>query len=176
MTTRLVEVIESCVTLDEVKLDLRVDGSEDDSGIERMIESASLSAGSVMNRAAALCQWELLLPAFPNSAIRLLHPPVRRIISVKYRDQNGDLQTLSEYSIDATVEPNLLTGEWPHEATDVRVIYQSGWGESAPAPVKQWIRLQVGHFYRNREAATEKSMGPLAFLDALLHPYKLWEI
>ena len=44
-----------------------------------------------------------------------------------------------------------------------------------PASIRQWILLQVGHYYEHREAAAEGTMVSLPNLHALLDPYRTWE-
>ena len=64
MTTRLIEVIEPCVTLAQAKRHLRLDDTSEDELVEGYIEAACLKAGAKMNRAAAVCS-----PAFCTASV-----------------------------------------------------------------------------------------------------------
>lgn len=180
MPTRLSEMIERPVSLADAKLHLRVDSTHDDALIEGILDACALDAGARMNRSAALCQWVLSLSEFPAGGIQLMHPPVSRVLSVRYSDELGQQQTLpaAEYRLDTGVEPNVLRAvtAWPKAGRDVVVTYQAGWGEDAPATVRQWILLQAAHYYRNREAASEKGLTPVPYGDSLLDPYRLIEV
>lgn len=46
--------------------------------------------------------------------------------------------------------------------------------EDVPAGVRQWILMQVAHFYEQRQAATAGELKPLPFIGALLAPYRTW--
>lgn len=43
-----------------------------------------------------------------------------------------------------------------------------------PAAIRQWILMQVAHFYEQRQAATQGELKKLPFVDALLDPYRTW--
>lgn len=52
-----------------------------------------------------------------------------------------------------------------------------GFGEDptdVPASIRQWILMQVAHFYEQRQAATQGELKKLPFVDALLDPYRTW--
>ena len=52
-----------------------------------------------------------------------------------------------------------------------------GFGEDptdVPASIRQWILMQVAHFYEQRQAATTGELKKLPFVDALLDPYRTW--
>lgn len=46
--------------------------------------------------------------------------------------------------------------------------------EDIPASIRQWILVQVAHFYEQRQAATAGELKPLPFVNALLDPYRVW--
>ncbi len=46
--------------------------------------------------------------------------------------------------------------------------------EDVPVVIKQWILLHVGHWFANREAATEVASEPLPFAGRLLDPFRTW--
>ncbi len=52
-----------------------------------------------------------------------------------------------------------------------------GYGEAkdVPASIKQWIKLQVGYLYEERQAAAEGTVVTRPNLYALLDPFRTWQ-
>ena len=67
------------VTLDEAKLQCRVDDSAQDALITRLIRGAVARAEHLTGRALVDQEWELVLDAFPAAEIELAKPPVMKI-------------------------------------------------------------------------------------------------
>lgn len=114
------------VSLEEARLHLRVDQTDEDTLIEALVGAATAEAEHIMMRAVMPQKWQLSLSAFPGSvnfeqlgpysapsgvvmrgvegfpgAIPLTRPTVSAVDSVTYTDQEGDLVTLdsSAYSL-----------------------------------------------------------------------------
>lgn len=194
MTLKLIIApTEEPVSLTTAKLHLRVDHSADDALITTMIVAARQQAEHELQRALVTQTWERVLDSFLDSAgaeadIALGMPPVQSITSVKYIDPDGVEQTLGStlYSLDADTEPGfVLRAEdtsWPatlDTANAVRVRFACGYGAAAavPAAIVQWMLLQIGAMYRNREAFAQGvsvSELPGRFTCALLDPYRFY--
>ena len=43
-----------------------------------------------------------------------------------------------------------------------------------PAGIREWILIQVSHFYEHREAAQAENLLENPFVDRLLDPYRTW--
>lgn len=184
MTTRLISQTNFPVTVAEAKTRLRIDGTADDADVDLMIQAATEMAKASTRRSIATDTWRLTLDAFPE-AIQLLYPPIVAVSSITYVDQNGDTQTLSSaaWSLDAASEPGWVLPAagtvWPatmETANAVTVNYTAGFGLACPSPIKQFILLHVGHMYRSREAASDKALQSLPFVDALLDAFRLQEV
>lgn len=171
------------LTLAEAKAHCRVDGSDDDTLITALIVTARRMAEQATGRALVTQSWRYLLDAFPVAAIDLPQPPLVSVESVKYIASDGTLTTIA--STDYTVHTSALLGlvapaygmSWPsprdvREA--VRIEFTAGYGAAAAVPndIKQWMLLQICHWYDNRQAAGEKR-DPLPYVDALLDPYRV---
>lgn len=183
MTTRLISTATEPVSVAEAKTRLRIDDSDDDTDLTMMIAAARAMCEQQIDRSVASSTWELKIDAFPDGEIRLLWPPIASVTSVTYIDLDGVTQTLSSslYALDSHSEPGWLLPaidtEWPDTldtANAVTVRYTAGYGVSCPESLKQWILLQVGHWYRNREAATERQMMVTPFADGLLDRYRVY--
>lgn len=97
-------------------------------------------------------------------AICLMRSPLIAVSQVAYYDPDGTLQTLganTDYVVDTTLEPGRITPaagtNWP--ATQdrpgaVRITYTAGYASRAAIPevIKQAMRMQISHWYENREA------------------------
>lgn len=134
--------------------------------IERLTESAvaMLDGPESKTRRALLTQvWTATFDQFA-AEVPLRLSPVQSIVSVKYRDPAGLLQTLgsSKYKLhgatswDPVVAPAF--GEaWPSIALTpcaVIVEFSAGYGDTAanvPAPLLQAIRMLVAEWYETRE-------------------------
>ncbi|MFC6644143.1 head-tail connector protein [Granulicella cerasi] len=114
---------------------------------------------------------------------------VSSINSITYLD--GDNQTVmldaSTYVSDLASEPARIVpangGSWPYPSCyvpgSVKITFTaSTYGDGStvancPAPIQQAMLLLIGHWYANREAASEKPLTNLPFaVDALLAPYR----
>lgn len=168
------------VTLAEAKAHLRVDVADEDAMITRMISAARDHAEQELDRAIGAQTLELLLDEFPDGAIRLPRGPASSIVSIKYVDTSGVLQTISslDYTLDdAQIDSWVLPAfdySWPDvrdEANSVRVRYVTGW-TACPAPVTQWILLVLATLYAVRESDSDKPAVPQQFAARLLDRYK----
>lgn len=176
------------VSLAEAKLHLRVDGADEDSLITALITAAAETAEQITGRAIMPQTWELTLDAFPD-ALELTRVPALSVTSVKYYDTTGAQITLagSAYSLDnvddfgpAYVAP-AYGAEWPgtrEQINAVAVRYVAGYADAAsvPAPIKQWMLLQIGAMYANREREAMSNGGAvtLKFADGLLDRYRVY--
>ena len=186
MTTRLETILEQPIDLASAKLHLRVDHADEDELITALIAAAVDMASQHTGRSIAKSTWLLCLDAFPFAAMRLLWPPVLSVESVKYLDADGAEQTLptASYIVDAHKEPARLVAAsgqvWPASLPTpnaVTVRYAAGYGAECPEPVRQWILLQVGHWYKNRESINVGNIvTPMPYVDGLLDRYRIWSV
>jgi uncharacterized phiE125 gp8 family phage protein len=187
MSTKLITAPASePVSLAEAKLHLRVTSTDDDTLITALIAAARETAEHEMGRSIISQTWEKALDMFPD-AIEL--PPVASITSLKYLDSDGVEQTLStgSYTMDnaSDTAPSWLTPAagygWPETYADVNAVkvrYVAGWANAAAVPqgIKQWMLLNIGHWYENREASTAGGLVALPFIASLLDRYRVWTL
>jgi uncharacterized phiE125 gp8 family phage protein len=114
--------------------------------------------------------------------------PVQNIVSVKYVDADGVLQTLSntEYTLTGD-DPNILLPtygkSWPAfrlQPGAIKIQYRAGYGDAAvniPEAIRAWMLLNVANLYENRETVV---IGPRAQMaemttlsDSLIDSYRL---
>lgn len=174
------------ISLDEAKLHLRVTSSAEDSLITALITAARSVCENQLGRALLDQEIKLTIDrlCYP---VELPRPLVRQIVSVKYYDGAGVLQTLAPSSYSLTPSDGACVlypayGQvWPAVAyrnDAVQIQYRAGWTSAAevPEPIKQWIKLHVGTWYEQRKATSETELKPLPFLDGLLDRYRIWKL
>jgi len=180
---RLTEPASEPVSLAELKLSQRVDGTEEDALLTALIVAARQHCEARIRRSVVATNWRLTLSAFPahGGAINLPMPPTASVSTVKYRDDAGALITMPEadYIVidlgDMTlIEP--ASGYWPTtkaSAGAVLIEYVSGYAV-CPESIRRWIILAAGDMYANRERSTERATLPAQFADGLLDQYYTW--
>ena len=181
------------ITLAEAKAHLRVDSSDDNTLIEALITTARHWVEGATNRAIGLQTLELSLPCFMDP-IPLPRPPLRTVVSVKYRDSSNVEQTLTLSTYYRTVEhsdcqpgflellENVTLPAIYSSATAVKVRYQVGYdttgspGDVIPAGLKQAMLLVIADLYEHREQRldTETYDNPTA--RALVSQFKVWTL
>lgn len=172
------------VTLAEAKLHLRVDTADEDALIGSLIAAARQRAEHELRRSLVTQTWERVLDAFPGAEIELGMGPVQSVTSILYADAAGITQTLasSAYVLDNVREPGWVLPAaglaWPETAATVnavRVRYVAGYGNAATVPsgIKQWMLLQIGAMYENRESVAMGSVTPMPFVSGLLDPWRV---
>ena len=174
------------LTLSEAKLHLRVDVIDDDALITSLIKVARQQAEQELRRALITQTIVVYLDAFD---CHIALPPITAVTAISYTDLNGATQTLAsdQYLVDLYAEPACVTPAyaviWPAtrcQRNAVKVRCTAGWANAAAVPeaIKQWMLLQIGHWYANREAVGTQSGGtgggsPMPFVGALLDPYRV---
>lgn len=186
------------LTLDEAKLHLREDGTDQDDLIEALITATRMHAERRCRRSLVQQTLELTLPSFPcdTDVILLPRPPLISVESVKYVDFAGNLQTVAaaDYQVDTYSEPGKVKPVylkwWQPTRNDfnaVQVRYIAGYApqQGSPQPlnylsanvpegIKQWMRVRIAQLYEHREAVvvgTIIASLPDSFVDGLLDPF-----
>lgn len=184
-----------CVTVEEAKLQTRVDSGEEDDLIASYIKSAReqfehLTQGRVVLTTTfreSIARWTDLFPVPPfrsrvwarTRPIKLHRAPVTEVTSIQFYDTNDALQTLDpdDYLVDADCTPALITFKRgvsypalsPNVVRPIRITYEAGnltTGE-VPESIRDGIRSLVAYLYWNRESHTDSNIqaAPLRFQD-----------
>jgi len=135
---------------------------DDDSLVKRNVYAAMELVTAHTSRQLLTATWTLYADRFA-SEMQLRVCPVQSVVSVKYVDAAGALQTVapSAYQLDAVSEPARLVPahgyDWPNtreEMNAVRVEFLAGYDDwySVPERAKQAVMLLAAHWYENREA------------------------
>ena len=174
------------LTSDQVKLQLRIDGTEFDTAIPGWIAAATKRAQTELRRQLINATFDLFLDAFP--ACIELPRGANAVTHVKYYDAAGVLQTLAPavYVADVARQPGRIVcadgDSWPtveRRLSAVQVRFVAGYGPGAadvPAEVKQWMLMQIGSMKKLAESVVtgvSVSEIPNRFVDALLDGERL---
>jgi len=166
----------SPISLAEAKAQMRVEGSDDDTIIQRYIDAAIsfVDVQGALGRAMMTQTWGQWLSPNPGTVLLLLGP-VQSVSAIKYYDTDGALQTATLADFDVFGTPNRITVSpksgkaWPTTQTRddaIKIEYVVGYG-SSPVNVPQTIRhalmMLVAHWYENRETTSEKQMLDLPY-------------
>jgi len=177
------------VTVSEANFHLRLTTEADDESphdddalVARLIQAARQMAEQYLNRTVSPATLELRSGCFD---VELPEGPLIEVLSVKYVDAAGQLQTLdsSAYEVAGTPDvPRIRVAygqAWPTlrpQDDSVRVQYRAGYASGAvPVPVVQAMLLTIGHLFENREEnvagtiVSEVKMG----VQHLLSPYRI---
>lgn len=178
------------ITLEEAKLQCRVDGTAEDTWFTSFaIPGARRAAEHELGRKLITQTWEAVFDAFPSFGIELGAPRVLSIVSIKYVDTTGAEQTLAaeNYLLDADTLPGwalpLAGTSWPDTADAANVVtvrFTCGYGPAAtdvPANVRQWMLMHIGTAYKNRESmvhGVSVAEIPNRYVDSLLDGERTW--
>lgn len=174
------------VSLEDVKLQARMDEDVLDSRINAYIATATQMAEQATGRALMLQTWELSLDAFPCE-FSLTRVPAVSITSLKYLDADGTQQTLGSglYTLHnaddfgpATVEP-LYGTSWPicrDQTNAVALRYVAGYADAASVPqsIRDWIILMVSAMVDNPAIESSTQTYSLGFADRMLDRYRVY--
>lgn len=175
----------------EAKLHLRVDHSDEDALIARLITAARKDVETYTRRALITQTQKLVLDDWPYIPFKLLMPPLQSVTSIQYTTRLGSALTFaaSNYVVDIYSTPGRLTladgASWPgdtlREMAGITITYVCGYGtesSAVPEPIRQAILLLVGHYYENREAVLSAVGANVQLLpmgiDSLLAEYRVW--
>lgn len=183
------------VTLAQARAHLRIDDDNTaaDTLITALIVAAREQCEHETGRRLITQTRQMVLDAFPagTEAIRLHGDCVKAqsIESITYLDPDGALQTFgaANYGLDPHSLPGyvfLAEGSaWPSGVSDsanaVRVKVVCGYGSAGtdvPQALRQWMLLQIGAMYAQREAlalGVPAEELPSRFVDRLLDPYRV---
>lgn len=193
MNIRVVEAAQlPVVSLDDMKLHLRVDHDDEDSLIDVLTTAAASWVADYVGRSLVETTLEVSLDCYPSDlSIWLPRPPLIEVESFTYVDSDGVDQVLADdqYVVDVSSDlaPRVIPTygiSWPvmrYQSAALRVRYTAGYARPGspdergliPAPLVSAVKLLVGHFYRNREAVGDNKLVELPMsVESLCRPFR----
>jgi uncharacterized phiE125 gp8 family phage protein len=174
-------------TVDEMKAQLRIDGSDEDNTLTALLAAATGyldGHAGILGRCMIEQTWLQSFGCFERR-LRLPFPDVSSVV-VKYFDTDDAEQTVDAggYQLLEDARGNYLRfvstfatpAVNPDRLDAVSVAMTVGYGDAVddvPAALRQAIMLLIGHWYTNREAVGLNTLSalPLGF-DALIAPFR----
>ena len=145
------------VSLADMKLFLRVDGSDEDTTITSLLDAAVTHISDYTNRHfTGDSDAKFYLEKWRSAS--LAFGPVTRISAVKYYDTSGTLQTLSSTKWYATANTDSTMRVYFHDTPDLEeynaspVYLECKVGAQESASVQTATKLLVAHWFENRRA------------------------
>jgi uncharacterized phiE125 gp8 family phage protein len=157
---------EEPITLTELKAQLRLTGTDDDTDLADFIQMAREYAETFCRRAIITQSLTLKLDDFPSDQIELPRPPLQTVTSIKYWPLDGGAQvTVSAATVYEAIADELVGRvqlrdgqDWPSDIATrpdaVEIIYVAGYGSQAsvPAALKMAMRQIAAKHYEQRSA------------------------
>jgi len=155
------------IPLAEAKINLRVDHSDEDGEIGRMIRAARRHCENLAGRTFITQTKAINLDQFPTAAAGLIllpRAPAISIVSIKYYDVDGIEQTLdpADYEFDPNTKPGRLRptlgNSWPateERFSAVEIEWIAGYGDDptdVPEEIRSAMKLALGDQYEQRES------------------------
>jgi len=188
------------LSTDELREHSRIDGEGGSQlgKLGRSIGAARERCEGFTRRQLLTATWKLLMDSWweegitRDGALFIPRPPLSSVTHVKYRDEDGTLQTwaTSQYVVDAPTGPRAGRGrivpaydvDWPTlrcQPNAVEVQFVAGYGaagSSVPAALLEGILLVAGELYERREDAIVGAVvSPTKVTsESLWWPYRAW--
>lgn len=177
------------ITLDEAKIHLKVDGSDDNALISALITTTRQLAERETKRAFITQTWQMYLDYAPPE-IEIPKPPLQSITAITVIDEAGAETVVSSTTYDVDASENspgrvrLKSGYlWPYHRGFASFIieFKAGYGDGAtdvPEALKQGLFVLIGHMYENRgdEGAVKARVHALEEARILFAPFKIWTL
>lgn len=154
------------ISVAEAKANSRVDLDDENAWFRDAIVAARELCETFIKRRFVNRTLLLTLDTFPPHEFYLPCPPLVSVTTLKYKDANGTLTTLSSsaYTVDTYTEPGRIVPayntSWPMHRQDtnaIQITYVAGYGAASAVPqsIKQAIKFTVSDWYENREQQGE---------------------
>jgi uncharacterized phiE125 gp8 family phage protein len=168
------EPAEEPLSLAEVKTAIRVDGSDEDAFLSRLISTSRRLVEQWTGRALVSTEYRATYQAFPSgtSYYELPRTPVTEVGSIVYANSVGDSTTLddAEYTVSlgdgmrrARIVPARLAW-WPQtygHIDDVAITFTAGYAtaDDVPAELRDLCWMLVDYCYQRPASKEEGSLG-----------------
>ena len=151
------------LTLDETRLWLRLDATDEDQLVAALIRAARSAVEQATRRALISQSWRLRLDRWPaDRCVKLPLSPILTLDAVRIFDAAGapSLADLSGFHIDQSRGAKLVCDVAPPApgriANGVEIDVTAGFGatpQSVPEPLRMAMRLLVAHWFEHRSDA-----------------------
>jgi uncharacterized phiE125 gp8 family phage protein len=174
----------SPVTIDELKENLRLDGTEQDTMLANLIKAAANAIEVKLHRTLINTEYQLFFEEF-GKEMELYRPPASEIKEIQYFDADGVSQVVppENYICDFSGVPARVVPapdeSWPaiqNRINAVSVLFVAGYGTEpadVPEPIRQAIIMLASDLYEHPEANLELKLQENKTFDFLLAAYRV---
>ena len=152
LLTRVTAPASEPVSVEDAKLYLRVDGSEEDTLIGDMIVAARLAAEDTLKRSLITQSWKLAYDDYLPEMVYLPMGPVASVSSVTVVNRDTSTQPISSdmYYLNAARDTLLLDSVL--FGFRVEIVYATGYGgaSSVPQPIRHGMLAHIAALYDAR--------------------------
>jgi uncharacterized phiE125 gp8 family phage protein len=171
------------VSLEDLKLWLRIDTSEEETLLTALITSARLIVEAVTRRILITQTWRLVGSAWPiDEVLPLSLSPVQSVASARIFDEAGTPTSidLAKLTLETTgndfalrFKNDLPTPTRPFSGIEIECVCGYGNAEAVPEPLRLAIRMIATYWYENRGDIVQTTVDNLPpGVKSLLQPYK----
>lgn len=162
------------ISLTEAKAFLRINGTADDSLLQRLIVAARDAAESYLQRSLITQSWQLAYDDYAPSRILLPRGPVQSITSVKMVAQDGSTTTVPGTAYRLNAGREILNLDSPLISHIVEISYVTGFGgpSAVPSAIRQGLYAHVAEMYEKRLESIPLSRAA----QALYQPYRVMSL
>lgn len=156
---------EEPLTLEDVKLFLRVDHTDEDALITSMIQAARQQAERFMRISLVTQTLRLTLKgASAHADIALSRGPVQAISAVRVRHDNDEVTVLDSSQYQLSADRRSLSLLTVSPAGTMEIDYVVGYGDAVNVPesIKQGMRLHIAQIYDMRGGEQNATGMPLS--------------
>ncbi|MFZ0844515.1 MAG: head-tail connector protein [Pseudolabrys sp.] len=172
------------LSLGEAKAFLRVEHGDDDELIAALAAGSRIHVETQTRRALITQSWRLCADTWPGDGRFPVRPaPLRELTAARVFDFDGNARSIDTQALVPDLGASVLIfAPWAlpqpgRLAAGIELDVTVGYGDAAidvPEPLRQAIRLLVGHWYENRGLA---ALGTVTVLPAtvatLIAPYRM---
>ena len=162
---------EEPLTLSEAKLFLRVDITDDDSIITRLITTARKAAETYMRRSIITQQWALIYDDYAPCQIFLPRGPVQTVDVIRMIASDDSQAVVDGALYSQAADSSILNVRTTLISHRVEILYTAGFGLAASVPdeIKQGMLLHISAMYDDRANSGVLNGGSQGLYD----PYKI---
>ena len=152
----------SPVSLQQLKHHLRIELEEtyEDEYLQDLIADAVEYVEHQADITIPQTIWRLSFPVVQSTqVIHLPRPPIVNVTLFEYIDPENAIQSFSDFVVDSDSGYLQPSTSWPASASRTnayQITYEAG-SDIVDPKARRAILLVAGHWYKNRESATEKN-------------------
>jgi uncharacterized phiE125 gp8 family phage protein len=164
------------VSLIEVKLWLKIDGTDDDTLLTSLIASATAECEAYAGLSFITRTRTVRLSSFGCKDLILPYGPVTALTSIAYADEDDAAATIdsADYTLDSSsgLAKVRITESWPYTnriLNNVTVTYVAGYASAAAVPevIKTAVKKRIAFHYERRGDERAESTDWMDLLDTV---------